>query len=170
VQAAAPGVQTVAQAASPSVNPKLLTAMASPYVSDGTKKILGIMLTNQLSQDAVTQVDLGNKVGIMDKRGNIIRTIDKGEPNKGPEYGVIGKDQFGNEQYGWRDPRSQSVTPGPQQGATGAPPVITAADGSTVPVLPGQDPKVIREAVSKAAAGQRCRQASTTPQSCAMRS
>jgi hypothetical protein len=153
VQAAAPGVQAVAQAASPSVNPKLLTAMASPYVSDGTKKILGIMLTNQLSQDAVTQVDLGNKVGIMDKRGNIIRTIDKGEPNKGPEYGVIGKDQFGNEQYGWRDPRSQSVTPGPQQGATGAPPVITAADGSTVPVLPGQDPKVIREAVSKAAAG-----------------
>jgi hypothetical protein len=84
VQAAAPGVQAVAQAATPSVNPKLLTAMASPYVSDGTKKILGIMLTNQLSQDAVTQVDLGNKVGIMDKRGNIIRTIDKGEPNKGP--------------------------------------------------------------------------------------
>jgi hypothetical protein len=146
-----PGVQTVA-AASPGVNPKLLTAMASPYVSDGTKKILGIMLTNQLSQDAVTQVDLGNKVGIMDKRGNIIRTIDKGEPNKGPEYGVIDKDQFGNEKYGWRDPRTQSVTPGPQGAAAAQSPTIIGADGQPLAIPQGQDPKVYREAASKAGA------------------
>jgi hypothetical protein len=149
----APAVQTVAQAMPQSgVNPRMLQAMASPYVSDGTKKILGIMLTNQLSQDAVTQVDLGNKVGIMDKRGNIIRTIDKGEPNKGPEYGVVGKDQFGNEQYGWRDPRTQSVTPGPQNSAAATPPVIAGADGQPIAIPQGQDPKVYREAASKAGA------------------
>jgi hypothetical protein len=145
----APAVQAVAQAMPQSgVNPKVLAAMASPYVSDGTKKVLGIMLQNQLSQDAVTQVDLGNKVGIMDKRGNIIRTIDKGEPNKGPEYGVIGKDEFGTEQYGWRDPRTQTITPFKPQATP------TSAQPSAIPpVPPGVDPKVWRETFSKSAAG-----------------
>jgi hypothetical protein len=148
VQAAAPGVQAVAQATSPSVNPKLLTAMASPYVSDGTKKILGIMLTNQLSQDAVTQVDLGNKVGIMDKRGNIIRTIDKGEPNKGPTFGETGEvdPQTGQPVRGWIDPRDKSVTPYRPQ------PAASAQPSTIPPVPPGVDPKVWRETFSKATA------------------
>jgi hypothetical protein len=146
--AVSPGVQTVA-AAAPSVNPKLLTAMASPYVSDGTKKVLGIMLQSQLSSEGVTPIDAGNKIILTDKRGNVVRELPKGEPNKGPEYGVIGKDQFGNEQYGWRDPRTQSVTPGPQ-GATAAQPTIAGPDGQPMAIPQGQDPKVYREAASKA--------------------
>jgi hypothetical protein len=144
----APAVQAVAQAMPAGVNPRIMAAMASPYISDGTKKVLGIMLTNQLSQDAVSTVDLGNKVAVMDKRGNVLREIPKGEPNKGPEYGVIGKDAFGNEQYGWRDPRDKSTTPVAQlQG--GAQPTITGSDGKPIPIPPGVDPKVIREAASK---------------------
>lgn len=34
--------------AAPSVNPGLMRAMASPYISDGTKKILGLVLTQQM--------------------------------------------------------------------------------------------------------------------------
>ncbi len=100
-----------------------------------------------------THIDLGNKIGIMDNQGNIIRTIDKGEPNKGPEYGVINKDQFGREQYGFRDPRTQSVKPYKPEGSEAAP-TIVGPDGKVVTVQPGQDPKVIQEAISKAQAAQ----------------
>jgi hypothetical protein len=118
-----------------------------------TAKAMGTALLQ--SQMAPAQhIDLGNKVGIMDRQGNLVRTIDKGEPNKGPEYGVIGKDEFGNEQYGWRDPRTQTVTPFKSQSAATAPPTITGPDGKPVVVQPGQDPKVIREAISKAQASQ----------------
>lgn len=154
--APAAGVQPAAtpaaapQAAPSGVNPRLLAAMASPYVSDSTKKVLGVLLERQLNQDKVSTVDLGNSIGVMDARGNIVRTIPKGEPNKGPEYGVIGKDPFGNEQYGWRDPRTQTVTPFTPQGSfPGQPVTITGPDGKPVAVPPGQDPKVFREAISK---------------------
>jgi hypothetical protein len=143
---AVPGQPTQAAPQS-GVNPKIAAALASPYVSEGTKKVLGIMLTNQLQGDVVTQVDLGNKVGFADKRGNIIRTIDKGEPNKGPEFGVIGKDEFGNEQYGWKDPRTQTTTPAAK------PQAAVPAQPSTIPPVPaGVDPKTWRDTFSKNAA------------------
>lgn len=145
----APAVQTVAQAMpAAGVNPRVLAAMASPYVSDGTKRVLGIMLQNQLSQDAVTQVDLGNKVGIMDKRGNIIRTIDKGEPNKGPTFGDTGEidPQTGQPIKGFIDTRDKTVTPYRPQ------PQAAAAPSAIPPVPPGVDPKVWRETFSKSAA------------------
>ncbi len=145
----APAVQTVAQAmpAASGVNPRIMAAMASPYISDGTKRVLGIMLQQQMSQGEVKTIDLGNKVLMTDQRGNVIREISKGEPNKGPEFGVIGKDAFGNEQYGWRDPRDKSTTPVAPQSA--AQPTITGSDGNPIPIPPGVDPKVIREAASK---------------------
>lgn len=151
IPGASPGVQAVAQA-SPAMNPKLLTAMASPYVSDGTKKILGIMLQSQLSSQGVTAHDAGNKLIFTDGRGNVVRELAKGEPNKGPEYGVIGKDAFGNEQYGWRDPRTKTTTPGPGAATAGQTPVIAGADGQPIAIPAGQDPKVYREAASKAGA------------------
>lgn len=46
--ASSPAVATVAAAAPSGVNPRLLTAMASPYISEGTKKVLGVMLQSQL--------------------------------------------------------------------------------------------------------------------------
>lgn len=147
--AASPAVQAVAAAAPASgVNPRIMAAMASPYISDGTKRVLGIMLQQQMSQGEVKTIDLGNKILMTDQRGNVIREIAKGEPNKGPEFGVIGKDAFGNEQYGWRDPRDKSTTPVAQpQGA--AQPTITGSDGKPIPIPPGVDPKVIRDAASK---------------------
>jgi hypothetical protein len=148
----APAVQTVAQAmpAASGVNPRIMAAMASPYVSEGTKRVLGIMIQQQAAQNKTDTVDLGNEIGVM-RNGQIISRIPKGEPNKGPEFGVIGKDAFGNEQYGWRDPRDKSTTPvaAPQGSAQ---PTITGPDGKPIPIPAGVDPKVIREAASKATA------------------
>ncbi|MGM4992715.1 hypothetical protein [Tardiphaga sp. 841_E9_N1_2] len=59
-----------------------------------------------------------------------------------PTHGVIGKDQFGNEQYGWIDPQTKTTTPG-QPVASAAP---AAAANSAVPAAPnGVDPKLWRE-------------------------
>jgi hypothetical protein len=136
------------QAAPAGVNPRLLQAMASPYISDGTKRVLGLMLQKQMDQDKVTTVDLGNKVGIMDARGNLVRSIDKGEPNKGPSFGDTGEidPQTGQPIKGWIDPRDKSVTPYRPQPQTPAQP------SNIPPVPPGVDPKVWRETQSKAAA------------------
>jgi hypothetical protein len=148
----APAVQTVAQAMPQSgVNPRVLAAMASPYVSDGTKRVLGIMLQSQLASEGVTPIDAGNKIILTDKRGNVIREMAKGEPNKGPEYGVIAKDAYGNEQYGWRDPRTKTVTPfTPPNAAAGQPVTVPGPDGKPIVVPANADPKVYREAASKA--------------------
>lgn len=152
-EAAPPATPAPTQPAQTGVNPRLLAAMSSPYVSEGTKKVLGIMLQSQLSSEGVSTVDAGNKIIVMDKRGNVVREMAKGEPNKGPEFGVIGKDEFGNETYGWRDPRDKSTTPvAKPQNATQ--PTITGSDGKPIPIPPGIDPKVIREAASKRAASE----------------
>jgi hypothetical protein len=66
-----------------------------------------------------------------------------------PTWGVIGKDDFGKEQYGWIDPSTKTTTPG---SAPQSAPVITGPDGKPIPVAPGIDPKVVREAASKRAA------------------
>ncbi|MGM5020182.1 M15 family metallopeptidase [Tardiphaga sp. 367_B4_N1_1] len=134
--------QTAAPAR-PAINPAILKAISSPYVSDDVKKMGMMLFQNSLAADKVQTIDLGNAVGIMDARGNIVKTVPKGEPNKGPEYGVIGKDEFGNEKYGWRDPRSQTVTPYSPQAAELAQP------SAIPPAPPGVDPKVWREGQSK---------------------
>lgn len=149
---AAPPTQ-VAQAApaAPSglqgVNPALLQAITSPYAGEGVKKVAGLLLQHQMQGDAVTTVDLGNEIGIMDKRGNIIRRMPKGEPNKGPEFGKVGTDpQTGEDLMGWRNPRDQSVTP--YRAPTTAP-----TQASTIPPVPaGVDPKVWRKGFSEGAA------------------
>jgi spore germination cell wall hydrolase CwlJ-like protein len=67
------------------------------------------------------------------------------ETQKKSEFGVIGKDEFGQDQYGWRDARTREVTPyKPPQAQAGQPSVIP-------PAPPGVDPKVWREAHSKRA-------------------
>lgn len=133
-----------AMAQSPSgMDPALIQGITSPYVSEGTKKIMMLMLQQKMQGDAVTTVDLGNSVGIMDKRGNIVRQIAKGEPNKGPELsdGPIDP-QTGEKTRGIWDPRTKTFEPIRLAPANGAP--------STVPqVPPGVDPKVWRESFSK---------------------
>lgn len=141
---------TAAKAAGPmaGVNPALLTAIASPYTSDSTKKIATILLQNQLTSDAVTTVDLGNAVGIMDKRGNIVRQIPKGEPNKGPEFREI-EMADGTKAQVWVNPRDQSVTPyNPPRPAAPA-----AASTFTIPPAPpGVNAKIWRDEQTRIAA------------------
>lgn len=98
----------------------------------------------------------------IDQQGNLVQTDALGKvtvlsqaPHKGPEFGVIGKDQFGNDQYGWRDPRSMSVT-GPDgrpvQPTASPQATVTGPDGKQIPVPEGVDPKAFRTEVTKATA------------------
>lgn len=75
--------------------------------------------------------------------------------NLKPTYGVIGKDQFGNEQYGWIDPRKQTVTPGNAGGGTvGEAPAgkVMGPDGKLIDIPPGADPKEFRRKMTDATA------------------
>lgn len=85
-QPAQGALPTASAPASPfsGVNPRLLSAMSSPYISDGTKKVLGLVLQKQMEQGKVSTVDLGNAVGVMDARGNIVRQIPK---QRDPQFG-----------------------------------------------------------------------------------
>jgi hypothetical protein len=90
---------------------------------------------------------VGENLVKTDKKGNA--SIVPGMSATKPTWGVIGRDDFGREQYGWIDPGTKTTTPGsPQQSA----PTITGPDGKPIPVAPGIDPKVVREAASKRAA------------------
>jgi spore germination cell wall hydrolase CwlJ-like protein len=60
-------------------------------------------------------------------------------------YGVIGKDEFGTEQYGWIDPIRQTTRPNQTQ--PGAP----GGGAAIPPAPPGVDPKLWRDAHSKRA-------------------
>lgn len=138
--AAAPpaAVQTVAQAAPSGLNPKLLTAMASPYVSDSTKKILGIMLQQQMADKVSYQTTPDGDILALDPHGRASPKVvyqASPKPIAVPENSKL-----------W-DPRSRTFIGG------GQPDTITGPDGKQIVVQPGQDAKVIREAVSKAAAG-----------------
>jgi hypothetical protein len=147
---AVPGaVQSVAQAM-PQNSARLMAAMASPYVSEGTKKVLGVMLQSQLSSEGVSTVDAGNKIIVMDKRGNVVREMAKGEPNKGPEWKETGQvdPQTGEKVMGWVDPRDKSVLPYQPR------PAAPAAPSTIPPVPPGVDPKIWRETQSKRAASE----------------
>jgi len=146
VPGASPAVAQVAQAM-PNMNPKLVAGLTSPYTSEGTKKILGIMLQSQMANDVVQHVDLGNKIAIMDKRGNVLKEISKGEPNKGASFVDGPPDPVtGLPTKVWADPKDKSVVP-----YTPAAPT-NAAPSSIPPAPPGVDPKIWRETFSKNAA------------------
>lgn len=126
---------------------KLIAAASNPFISPEARQTAATVLQSALSSNKVQTIDLGNAVGIMDQRGNLIRSIPKGEPNKGPEFGDIGTDPAtGEKLMGWRDPRNQSVTPYRSQPQSNAP------ASAIPPVPPGVDPKVWREEQSKRAA------------------
>jgi hypothetical protein len=60
-----------------------------------------------------------------------------------PQWGVIGKDMFGNDQFGWINPRTQTATPAQPGGAHLAPSGPMAGGGAQAgqpgqPVQPGQ--------------------------------
>ncbi len=88
------GAQQAASAAPAGVNPKLIQAYASPYVSEGTKKVLGMMLQQQM-KPADTTDDI--KEYQFAKREDPSLTFDKfmqrkksvtGEYSLNPVYGT----------------------------------------------------------------------------------
>jgi hypothetical protein len=89
---------------------------------------------------------VGENLVRTDRRG--AASIVPGLPAGKPEYGVIRKDEFGNEVYGWKDPTTRTTS----ETARPASQPITGPDGKPIAVQPGIDPKVIREAASKRAA------------------
>lgn len=91
------------------------------------------------------KVDLGDSVGIL-QNGQLVSTIPK---SKIPGFQVIGKDAYGNEQYGFVDPSNMRVVP---TGPAGGGQVLPGQPGSTIPAPPpGVDPKIWREQQSKSA-------------------
>jgi hypothetical protein len=137
------------------VNPRLVAAMSSPYVSEGTKKILGIMLTQQMKpQEYTYQTTPDGTILRMDPRGTAPQPVYTA-PTKAT-YGVIGKDAFGNEQYGWIDPVRRTTTSSDATGggapAPAAQPTVTGPDGTQIPIPPGVNPKKFRDDVTSAVA------------------
>jgi hypothetical protein len=65
------------------------------------------------------------------------------QPQEGaePKFGVIGQDAYGQQQYGWIDPRSQTVTPAGGQPQAGD---AMQADSAIPPPPPGVDPATWR--------------------------
>jgi muramidase (phage lysozyme) len=94
-------------------------------------------------------VDLGDSIGIIGPSGKLVGSIAK---TKIPTYGVIGKDQYGNESYGFIDPSNMRTVPGQAAASTGSA-VLPGQPGSAIPAPPpGVDPKVWLKQQSEAAA------------------
>ncbi|WP_133767886.1 hypothetical protein [Enterovirga rhinocerotis] len=123
----AAGAQPVQQQAQPSKvaqalvaqtggDPRVIAEMiSSPYVDDATKQI-GMLLLQQRMQ-----------------------SLQKDKP----DWGVISKDDYGREQYGWIDKRRQAITP--YNASSQAP----SGPSAIPPAPPGVDPKAWRDAHSK---------------------
>ena len=151
---AIPGQGATPQAA-PGVNPALVRAMSSPYVSDGTKKILGLLLTQQMKPNDYSFATLPDGTILrQDPRKGTVEPIYQA-PSK-PTFGVVGEDQFGNKQYGWIDAYKRTAEPmnggGAASGASPSPVTVTGVDGKPVAVPAGQNPKIFRDEITKSAA------------------
>jgi len=76
-----------------------------------------------------------------------------------PTFGVIGKDEFGNEKYGWINPKKQTTLEASQPGTQvaspppgNAPRTVMGPNNTPIPIPAGVDPKVFRQHVTTAAA------------------
>ena len=148
-QAPSPAVQTVAQAMPQGINPKLLAGLADPRLDEGTKKILGAMLQQQMKP---------NEFGFQSQPdGTILRT----DPRTGnvtpvyqgatkPTFGIIGESEDGKKTYGFIDPVKGTATPLQPPKAGDDRPTITLPDGKEVVVPKGVDVKSARTEASKA--------------------
>jgi hypothetical protein len=145
-----PAVAQVAQAM-PGMNPKIVAGLQSPYTSDATKKILGIMLQQQMKQ---------NEFGFQSQPdGTILRT----NPRTGtvepvyqgatkPTFGIIGEDADGKKAYGFIDAAKGKVTPLEPAKPGDQRPTVTGPDGTKIVIPEGVDVKKFRSDVTSATA------------------
>lgn len=90
---AAPQAVPATPQAAPGVNPALLRAMSSPYVSDGTKKILGLVLSQQMeaaknASDPLRQLQMEKLRADIGKTGTTAPTVQRVKQPDGSEVAV----------------------------------------------------------------------------------
>lgn len=127
------------------VNPKLLAAMSSPYISDGTKRILGMMLQQQMKPPEYGFTTLPDGTILrQDPRRGTVEPIYTAATK--PTFTKVGTDPAtGQDVMGFVDANGRKVEEYKPPAAAQAPP-------STIPpVPPGVDPKMWREGQSKRA-------------------
>lgn len=150
----------VAQAG-PSIDPQVANTIRA-LISNPQTRAYGLQLYGQFAKPTTYgfQTLPDGTVVRTDPRSGTVTPIMQAPKN--PTYGVISKDQYGNEQYGWIDPANRTTTPGQQLQAT-APSVQSSAETTpqTAPVAaqtlppppPGADPKEWRKQQTKLAVG-----------------
>lgn len=89
------------------VNPAVVEAMTSPYASDSTKKIAGLLLAQQMTpKDVHTQeTDKDGNVWDVNKQTGQRTVALKAESD--PKWGIVGKDQYGQPTYGYAPTREE---------------------------------------------------------------
>lgn len=141
-------------AAQAGVNPRIVQALGSQYISEGTKSVLRAMLAQQMKpQEYTYQTTPDGTILRMDPRGSAPQPVYTA-PTRAT-YGVIGKDAFGNEQYGWIDPVRRTTTSADAVGGAPAPaaqPTVTGPDGTPIQIPAGVNPKKFRDDVTSAVA------------------
>jgi hypothetical protein len=151
--------------APPAAAPAAVPSPTEPQMADAKARLVQMLQSDNpqmrkmgqnLAQALIVQQNKPNEYDFKVVGENLVRTDKRGAASvvpgmsaSKPTWGVIRKDDFGREEFGWIDPSTKTTTPGsPPQSA----PVITGPDGKPIPVAPGIDPKVIRDAASKRAA------------------
>jgi len=154
---------------------QLFAAAQNPWLDEGQRALVNTLIQNELksSNQGLENIDLGDRIGFFDRQGNLVRSVPKAGQQKAATYGVIGKDQYGTEQYGWIDPITRTVTPAPSGSGqeAGAAPVdaqplapppqapAPAQEGAQQPPMaapiqippapPGVNPKIWRDEQTK---------------------
>jgi hypothetical protein len=162
------------------VNPGVVAALTSPYTSPGTKHVAQMILQHQMGDKVQYQTLPDGTILQMDPMGRSApkpvyqaptklthQTLPDGtvleidptgkippkpvyQAASKPTFGVVGKDQFGNDVHGFIDTIKQTTMPvaAPSVGAPGAPIVITGPDGKPITVPAGQDPRKFRDHIT----------------------
>jgi soluble lytic murein transglycosylase-like protein len=152
------GGQQVAQAG-PSIDPQVAGTIRA-LISNPSTRAYGLQLYGQFAKPTQYgfQTLPDGTVVRTDPRSGTVTPIMSAPKN--PTYGVISKDQYGNEQYGWIDPASRTTSPGQQTGTPSAVnvPAMPQGEAPAAPQglpapPPGADPKEWRKQQTKLAVG-----------------
>lgn len=118
----------------------------NPYSSPASRQIAGMILQQAMKGDEVSTVDLGNAIGVMDKRGNLLRTIQK-QKEATPDWEVVKDDQ--QRPIGSFNKRTNEFKPiGGGIPATAGGAQITTSEGVKIPIPAGIDEKEFRKKIA----------------------